>query len=128
MAGFLTREWLEEARRLAREAPAGGGPSVSVQFVVNGGPTGSIRYYFVYRAGRLDQADLGDLEDPDVTLTQSYEDAVELHKGTLDTNAAFMEGRIKVAGNMAKLMSVLAMTSSPDHAQNLARLDAVTEY
>ena len=63
------------------------------------------------------EAKLGKLDDAEVTLTTGYDDAVKIQKGELDANAAFMQGKVKVTGNMAKVMSLL-----PDH--ELARVQA----
>lgn len=48
----------------------------------------------------------GEIEDPDVTITQSYGVAVELDKGELNPQVAFMEGKIKLKGNLMKAMSL----------------------
>jgi len=47
---------------------------------------------------------LGELDDPDVTVKQSYETAAAISKGDLNTQTAFMTGKLKVSGNLAKLM------------------------
>lgn len=48
----------------------------------------------------------GEIEDPDVTITQNYDVAVELDKGELNPQVAFMEGKIKLKGNLMKAMSL----------------------
>ena len=47
---------------------------------------------------------VGSIEDPDVTVRQSYETATAISKGELNTQTAFMTGKVKVSGNLAKLM------------------------
>ena len=46
-------------------------------------------------------------------MTLTATDSVKVQKGELDANAAFMQGRMKVAGNMATLMRLMPLTSSP---------------
>ncbi|CAN5751500.1 hypothetical protein BH23ACT12_BH23ACT12_22480 [soil metagenome] len=48
----------------------------------------------------------GEIDDPDVTITQNYDVAVELDKGELNPQVAFMEGKIKLKGNLMKAMSL----------------------
>ncbi|MCH8984833.1 MAG: SCP2 sterol-binding domain-containing protein [Acidobacteria bacterium] len=47
---------------------------------------------------------LGTLDGADVTVKQSYDTAVAISKGELNTQTAFMTGKLKVSGNLAKLM------------------------
>ena len=61
-------------------------------------------------------------------MTQTYEDAMKIQKGELDANAAFMQGRVKVTGNMAKLMSLLPLTNAPEYKQLQSEIQAITEY
>ena len=51
----------------------------------------------------------GDAAEPDVTITNNYETAMAVSKGETNTQMAFMTGKIKVSGNMAKLMMNQAM-------------------
>jgi putative sterol carrier protein len=53
---------------------------------------------------------------------------VKIQKGELDPNAAFMQGRMKVTGNMAKLMALLPITNSPEYKELQERIREVTEY
>src|SRR5688572_27327859 len=87
MAKFLSQEWHDETVRLAETQPERPGASARMQYVVTGGPDGDIRYYWVLEDGKLLESKVGDLADSEVTLTQTYDDAVQIQKGELDPNA-----------------------------------------
>jgi alkyl sulfatase BDS1-like metallo-beta-lactamase superfamily hydrolase len=128
MPKYLSQEWLDEGRTLAESQPERPGASARMQYVVTGGPDGDIKYYWVLENGKLLESQLGEITDADFTLTQSYEDAVKVQKGELDANAAFMQGRVKVTGNMAKLMSLLPLTNAPEYKQLQEQINGITEY
>ncbi|HEX4539940.1 MAG TPA: SCP2 sterol-binding domain-containing protein [Acidimicrobiales bacterium] len=128
MAKWLSQEWLDEARKLAEGQPERPGASARMQYVVTGGPDGDIHYYWLLENGKLKESTLGDLPDAEVTLTQTYEDAQKIQKGELDANAAFMQGRVKVTGNMAKLMSLLPLTNAPEYKQLQTEIEAITQF
>ncbi len=128
MAKYLSQEWMDEGLKLAESQPERPGASARMQYVVTGGPDGDIKYYWVLENGKLLESQLGEISDADFTLTQSYEDAVKVQKGELDANAAFMQGRVKVTGNMAKLMSLLPLTNAPEYKALQEEIDAQTEY
>ena len=128
MPKWLTQEWHEEFHRLAQSQPDRPGASARMQYVITGGPDGEVRYFWLLENGKLLESGLGDIADPEITLTITYDDAMKIQQGELDANAAFMQGRIKVAGNMAKLMSLLPLTNSPEYKQLQEEVRAVTEY
>jgi predicted lipid carrier protein YhbT len=128
MAKWLTQEWLDESKGLAESQPERPGASARMQYIVTGGPDGDIHYYWVLENGKLQESTLGDLPDAEVTMTQTYEDAMKIQKGELDANAAFMQGRVKVSGNMAKLMSLLPLTNAPEYKQLQEEIQKITEY
>ncbi|MGH9164151.1 MAG: SCP2 sterol-binding domain-containing protein [Acidimicrobiales bacterium] len=128
MAKWLSQEWHEETKRLAETQPERPGASARLQYVITGGPDGEVRYYWVLENGKLLDVALGDLDDAEITLTQSHADAMKIQQGELDANAAFMQGRVKVTGNMAKLMALLPITNSPEYKQLQTEIRAVTEY
>ncbi|MDP8975220.1 MAG: SCP2 sterol-binding domain-containing protein [Actinomycetota bacterium] len=128
MAKWLTQEWLDEERRLAESQPERPGASARMQYVVTGGPDGEVRYYWILENGKLLDSQLGDLGEAEVTLTTNYDDAMKVQQGELDANAAFMQGRVKVTGNMAKLMALLPITNSPEYKQFQEELRQVTEF
>jgi putative sterol carrier protein len=128
MSKWLSQEWLDETRKMAEGQPERAGATARMQYVVTGGPDGDIDYYWVLQDGRLIQADLGKLEDAEVTLTTGYNDALKIQKGELDANAAFMQGKVKVTGNMAKVMALLPITNSPEYKQLQNEIAEITEF
>jgi alkyl sulfatase BDS1-like metallo-beta-lactamase superfamily hydrolase len=128
MPKWLSQEWLDESKKLAEGQPERPGASARMQYVVTGGPDGDVKYYWVLENGKLLESQLGEMPDPEVTLTQSYEDAKKIQQGELDANAAFMQGRVKVTGNMAKLMALLPLTNAPEYKQLQEQIGAITEY
>ena len=128
MPKYLTQEWLDESRALAQDQPERPGATATMQFVVTGAPDGDIKYYWKIENGRLAESAVGELPDAEVTLTSTYQDSVAIQKGDLDANAAFMQGRIKVSGNMAKLMSLMPLTNAPEYKELQKQIQAITEY
>ncbi|MBW3555731.1 MAG: SCP2 sterol-binding domain-containing protein [Actinobacteria bacterium] len=128
MPKWLTQEWLDEQKKLAEDQPERPGATARMQYVVTGGPDGDIHFYWVLEDGKLIENNAGILDDPELTLTQSYEDAKKIQTGELDAQAAFMQGRIKVEGNMAKLLALMPITNSPEYRALQERIREITEY
>jgi putative sterol carrier protein len=104
---FLTEEWANDVTRALNNHEgfknAIGGADLAIQFGTEDGPDGDVDYYLNSSGGTTNVA-IGSLEDPDVTVKQSYDTAVAISKGELNTQTAFMTGKLKVSGNLAKLM------------------------
>ena len=128
MPKYLTQEWLDVQQELAQEFPERPGATARMQYNVTGGPDGDVKYYWVLEDGKLLDSQLGEIEDGDFTLTMTYDDAKKVQQGELDPNAAFMQGRMKVTGNMAKLMSLLPLTNSPEYRALQEQIREITEY
>lgn len=128
MTKYLSQEWLDETRELAASQPERPGASARIQYVVGGGPDGDVRYYWILEDGKLLESALGTVDDVDFTLTLTYEDSVKVQRGELDANAAFMQGRMKVAGNMGKLMQLMPLTNSPEYQALQTQIAAVTDF
>jgi len=125
---YLSQEWLDEARALAQDQPERPGASATMQFVITGTPDGDVKYYWILENGQLTEASRGELSDAEVTLTTGYADSVAIQKGELDPNAAFMQGKTKVTGNMAKLMLLMPLTMSAEYRALQDQVRARTEY
>ena len=128
MPQYLSQDWLDTGRELAVGQPDRPGASARIQWVVTAGPAGDIKYWWRLEDGKLLESELGVAADADFTLTLSYEDSVKIQKDELDANAAFMQGRMKVAGNMAKLMQLLPLTNSPEYKQLQADVTQATTF
>jgi putative sterol carrier protein len=129
MAKWLSQEWLDEQKRLAADQPERPGASARMQYVIKGyGGEPDVSYYWILEDGKLVDDQLGTLDDAELTLTMSRADAEAVQRGTLDEQAAFMQGRIKVEGNMAKLMALLPITGSPEYKELQEKLRAVTDF
>ena len=128
MPKYLSQEWLDEGKKLAESQPERPGASARMQYVVTGGPDGDIKYYWVLENGKLQESKVGEMSDPDFTMTLTYADSVSVQKGELDPNAAFMQGRMKVTGNMGKLMTLMPLTNSPEYKGLQEEIRGITEY
>ena len=128
MAKYLSQDWLDTARALGADQPERPGASCRLNVVVSGGPSGEVSAYWVLHNGRVSESHLGALDDAEVTVTAAWQDAVRIAEGELDLNAAFMQGRVKATGNMAKLMALLPLTATPECRDLQQRVRAVTEF
>jgi putative sterol carrier protein len=128
MAKFLTQEWLDLQKELAQEFPERPGATAHMQYKITGAPDGDIAFYTVIENGKILENTLGDDPEAEFTMTVSYDDFAKTSKGELDANAAFMQGRLKVTGNMGKLMSLMPLTQSPEYKAIASNLNDQTEY
>jgi putative sterol carrier protein len=110
VADFLTGAWVEAVEPLLDDL---GDAGERVQLVVTGGPEGDVR--------------LGAADDPDLVLTTTFDVARELLDGTLDPSVAFMQGRLKTAGDNALLLRILPRTRSDAFATRRAELHSLTD-
>ena len=108
MAKFLSEEWANEVKAAlaTNEAvkSAAGSMTARIQQVVNT-PDGEVKYWFKLEGGDLDLG-LGDIENPDATITQDYDTAAALSKNELTGTAAYMSGKLRVSGDLMKLMQL----------------------
>jgi putative sterol carrier protein len=82
---------------------------LTLQFETTDPPEGAESVYYIAVADGAAKAAPGPAEDADATITSNYETAMAISKGELNTQMAFMTGKLKVSGNMAKLMMNQAM-------------------
>lgn len=78
--------------------------NMGLQFHVNEGPSGDIDFYLSVADGSAEM-EKGELDGADVSISSDFETATALFNGELNTQMAFMTGKIKVDGNLAKLMT-----------------------
>ena len=124
MARFLSAAWFDDLAEHAEGRPekiVEGGEWV-VEQVVTGTPEGAVRYQV---AGGRSSVDVRLVEPPrqqdqapttHLTFTSDYQTAAAIARGELSTQAALLEGRIRVSGDLASLT---------DHLERLAGVDLV---
>ena len=130
---FLTPEWVQAAKAIREEfegqAPA---PAHSVRMnqIITEVPFGDadVKAFMDTSDGAMN-LDLGELDNPDLTVTVDYETAKAI---IVDGNPqagmqAFMAGKIKVQGDMTKMMALQAGGQDPVAAQVAERIQAITE-
>ena len=107
MSTFLSEEWVQEVTALLSQHQgfnnAMGDADLAIQFSTADAPDGPVDYYLSAGSGTATVA-LGTLDNADVTVKQSYDTAVAISKGEMNVQSAFMTGKLKVSGNLAKLM------------------------
>ena len=112
---YLSEEWASSVTAALRTSSdfksAAAGKSVKIQQVVTGAPQGEVRYFFDLSDGEP-HIGLGELPDAEATITQDYPTAVGIDKGELHATSAFMQGRLKVAGNLMKLMQLQSVVAT----------------
>ncbi len=128
MAKYLSQEWLDLQKELGQAFPERPGATARMQYVVTGAPEGDVKYYAVIENGKMLENTLGEDPQAEFTITSSYTDSVRIAKGELDANAAFMQGRMKVTGNMGKLMSLMPLTQSPEYKDIASKVAEQTEF
>ncbi len=99
MANYLSEEWIKTYADLGAALPKIDGATASVQYVVDGAPDGKTRWYELLRDGRVAEASLGKVKDPDITITWKAPEAIALLNGEKSADASFMQGRTKVEGD-----------------------------
>ena len=119
MARFLSPEWID----IVRGAAASTVGDTTIECAVTGGPDGDLK---VHVAGS--EVALGGLEGADVSLTVPYAEAVAIVQGVLEPSVAFMQGRMKTAGDPGKLLDLLAATAEPAFRDGLERVAGSTEF
>jgi putative sterol carrier protein len=116
---FLTEEWMAEAKRIRDEAGAPSAPPAHVirmNQIVTGAPFNDgaeIHAHLDTSEGEM-KMDLGHIEDPDLTVTIDYDTAkaIFVEQNPQAGMQAFMAGKIKIQGDMTKMMAM--QQSAPD--------------
>ncbi len=123
---FLSEEWITEAR-IIRAKYEGQVPKIPITIRMNQVITkvpfgnGDITSHIDTSSGVL-VMDLGHLDEPDLTVTTDYETA---HKVFFDQDPqagmqAFMSGRIKVEGDVTKMLMMPSVMPTTDLSEQVA--------
>ncbi len=129
---FLSPEWVEAAKKVQDEMPAPDSPpahAVKMNLCITEVPFGDsdIEAHLDTSTGET-KMDLGHMEGPDLTVTVDYATAKAIF---IDQNPqagmqAFMAGKVKVQGDMTKLMVMQQATPDPNAAAVAAKIKEIT--
>ena len=130
---FLSDEWIQAVRDI-RLKYADSVPTIEILIRINVVTTkvpfgdGTVSAYINTSSGSLDM-ELGSLEEADLTITTEYEiaRAVFVDQDPTASMQAFMSGRIKVEGDITRLMAMQTGIPQTDEAvQVAAEIKAIT--
>ena len=130
---FLSESWIEAARDI-RHRYSGDVPAIDVIVRINVITTkvpfgeGTISAYIDTSNGSLEM-ELGSIEESDLTVTTDYETARKLfvEQDPIASMQAFMAGRIKVEGDITRLMVMQTSLPQTDKTDAVAaEIKAIT--
>ena len=118
---FLSDEWVAAARQIREEFDGeldeGVPNNIRMNQIITEVPFGSgtVNAHVDTTSGSLEM-DIGHLEKADVTVTLDYDTAKSVFvDGTISAAmTAFMAGKVRVQGEMAKLLAALQQLAPPD--------------
>ena len=129
---FLSDEWMDEAKKIREEYRGKGAPAthqVKMNQIITEVPfgDGTINAHMDSTSGEMEM-DKGHLDDAQLTVTVDYATAKAIF---VDGNPqagmqAFMAGKIKVQGDMSKMMAMGQATPDPTAAEIAARIKEIT--
>jgi len=129
---FLSDDWLREVDRLVEEhggAEAPGPVDMMMNLTITETPFGAERLLHLGSASGRGSWGAGHVDGADLTLTTDYTTAKEVFVSG-DPSAgmqAFMSGRVKMAGDMAKLLAAQSSAASGGSTELETAIQEITE-
>lgn len=104
---YLSDEWMQAADEALRAddalCEAASGAELTVQYDVSGAPGGARKYALTVVDGTVG-IDPGAHPDAPVSFSLDYDTAAEIARGEVAAQAAFMQGRLKLGGDVTVLV------------------------
>jgi hypothetical protein len=129
---FLSMAWIDAARAIRDEYEGRVPPppvALRMNQVITDAPDGTIEAHLDTSEGRT-RLELGHVENPDLTVTTDYATAKAVFAlgDPAAAMQAFMAGRIRIEGDMAKLLALQSANLQPDPlaAEVTERVRAIT--
>ena len=130
---FLSEEWIAEVRKIGEEFAGGTAPpahAVKMNQIITEVPfgDGTINSHMDSSSGEM-KIEEGHIDEPDLTVTLDYATAKAIFvEGNPQAGMqAFMAGKVKVQGDMTKLMSMQAGTPDPNAQKFAEKVKEMTE-
>jgi putative sterol carrier protein len=130
---FLSDEWMDEAKKIREEFRGQGAPVahiVKMNQVITEVPfgDGTINAHMDTSSGEMEM-EMGHIDGADLTVTLDYGTAKAIFvEGNPQAGMqAFMAGKIKVQGDMTKLMAMQSGAPDPSAQEVAKRIAEITE-
>lgn len=129
---FLSDDWLDQARSIRREYDGQGAiaQAIRMNLVIAEVPfgEGTVHAHVDTTTGEL-VLDTGHIEQVDLTVSLDYDvaKAILVEGNPQAGMQAFMSGKIKVEGDIAKLMALQSIPPDPVAVEIASRIQAMTE-
>jgi putative sterol carrier protein len=130
---FLSDAWMDEAKKIREEFRGKVAPSahtVKMNQIITDVPfgDGTLEAHMDTSSGEMEM-DTGHIDGADVTVTLDYATAkaIFVEQNPQAGMQAFMAGKIKVQGDMSKMMAMQAGAPDPNAAELAKRIADITE-
>jgi hypothetical protein len=130
---FLSDEWLDAARAIRAEYDGSGVPiahAIRMNLIISEVPFGDgvVHAHMDTTSGEL-VLDTDHIDPVDLTVTLEYDiaKAILVEGNPQAGMQAFMSGKIKVVGDISKLMALQTGGGDPSATEVAARIQAITE-
>lgn len=126
---YLSDAWINAADDLLRAVridPPVAEDGFSIQVVVTDGPSGERSYIVTFAGDHMTAHRPAENEQATLRLTQRYETAVAIARGTLSAQAAFLDADIQLGGDVGTIIANAGLITQLGDA--LAPLRATTEF
>lgn len=114
---YLSEEWAKSVTEALNSSDSfkqqAAGKTVNLQQVVTG--DNETKYYFKLQDGQADVG-IGEIDDAEATLTADYETSAALSRAELNATAAYMSGKLKIQGDLMKLMQLQGLFNAMPEA------------
>jgi len=125
VAAIGSDEWL--GRLVATAVPVAADVTGNVSVTIENSPSGKIGWTELYDAGVLVEATAPAVKGVDIALIAKFDEFVSMLAGDSDPAVLFMQGRLKLTGDMAMFMKMLPGLLTDEAAAGREKLAAATD-
>jgi len=110
-ADQVTPEMIFEQMPSALDQSRAGSTNATIQFDLSG--DGGGKWWVKIHDGQAESAK-GEAENPNLTINMDAKDYVKMSLGQLDGTAAFMQGKLKIKGDMGLAIKMQSLFKRPE--------------
>ena len=111
---YLSDEWAKSVTEAVNAHDAfkqqATGKNVKLQYVI-ATAEGEVKYYTELKDGQA-TVGIGEIDDPEATLSSDYDTSAALYRNELNATAAYMSGKLKIQGDLMKLMQLQGIVNT----------------